>query len=195
MKRTILTSIVVGFAIASTIWILYLITNYAERTHERLIFYNYKGVTVTRLVKATSSNFYYGKIEDGNYPDSYIHVEGNFNADLEFMVYYSDEELGILPNGKVVIAYTSDKFTIVNKTTNFSLIQVTDSIFNDYDHDGYYCSILSDIDDEFCANKSHEVDIQSDFSQYESSIYNYFYPIISLFRKRSRESKECLVCG
>lgn len=194
MKRNILTSIVIAFALASTIWILNSIINYAERTHERLIFYNYKGVTVTRLVKATSSDFYYGKIEDGNYPDSHIHVEGNFNADLEFMV-YSDEELGILPNGKVVITFDLDKFTIVNKTTNFSLIQVADSIYNDHYHVGYCCSILNDIDDEFCANKSHEVDIQSDFSQYESSIYNYVYPIISLFRKRTRESKECLVCG
>lgn len=92
-------------------------------TNENIIYYEYEGVTITRLDRDNQIYFYYGKFENGVYPQSYIKAEySGFNSGMHAY-------LTFLPNKKVDVIDVMAYFEKIGNEPNFNIIEVENEIF------------------------------------------------------------------
>jgi len=68
---------------------------YDQLVEDGIIFYEYKGVNITRVDNGNKSYFYYGSYNDGDYPKSYIRTEySGFNMGMQgYLTFESDKRV------------------------------------------------------------------------------------------------------
>lgn len=65
---------------------------------ESVIFYEYNGVTVTRVENGNQNYFYYGRFDKGEYPDNYIKSEhSGLNSDMgAYLIFQANKKVEII---------------------------------------------------------------------------------------------------